>query len=248
MAFSLFNWFTSDNNKNQPDNLITAPTKIAALLQHLIDDRVLLTIKISGCGETFSSTIIEIQKKDGVFLLDELIPKIGHDLLMSTKTLSIQGHGDGPSLSFIATLQETGNSTAAIHYQMYFPTSIKRREKRANFRARVYPAKQVNVTFYHKNKVLYGYIYDISAVGIGLIAESAGVVQRGDDFELCRITLNKDETITVNLSVRRILKLSNNQTRIGCVFTNLNQKSKKLISKFVNTIERDNLNRRKKSS
>ena len=70
---------------------LTDKIRICALLQQLMEKRALLTIKLPDKPQPFTSAVIEVAREDDYFILDELKPEKGDELLKQNPSLQVTG-------------------------------------------------------------------------------------------------------------------------------------------------------------
>lgn len=249
MSFSLLNWTSSGSNRRkQANDLITDPAKVASLLQQIIDARINLQISLPGEKQTFNSTVFEVDRKNLVFNIDELMPRQGHEILVKQKKLSAKGQGQGPMIRFSTVLVKAGVSSGAQYYKLQFPKSIKYTERRGMFRAKLGPAKRLDVSCNFADESMMGYVYDVSGIGIAMILMDSPKINVDDSIDSCSLRLPDEGVLRFDLDVRHVRTLGNGRIHVGGKFKPLKSDKRKMIGKFVRAIERDSLAKRRKDS
>ena len=122
--------------KSLPDSeLITNPTRVARLLEQLAKHHTLLTVKIAGQKENYTSCIVGLDAP--YVLLDELLPSSGHQALLTERSLQVTGQLEGIHIRFIATLERVDNLDNVITYYTNLPGQLEYRQRRLDHRAHI---------------------------------------------------------------------------------------------------------------
>lgn len=249
MAFSIFNFFskkastTAQKSGSGSGVKLTNAARIGNVLQHLIDDRTLLTITIPDSNDTYTSAVFKVDRKAHTFSLDELSPIEGHKLFLRKKTLQVDGQSRGAVLSFTVHLKDQHSAKGIAYYEFDFPKVMTYVQRRAYFRAKIKNSQRISITTLHKASSISisGYVLDISTQGISVLFNSPRNIERGEILTLCRMRLPDGQKVVFDLYVRYAQKLPNERIRIGASFHDINTRNQRLIEKFVRKIERDTL-------
>lgn len=247
MAFSFFKLFNkkgaATSSRSSGGSKLSNSARIGTVLQHLIDDRTLLTINIPGSNETYTSAVFKTDRKAQTFSLDELTPIEGHKLFLQNKILHIHGQSRGAVFSFTAELKALHTSNDIAYYEFDYPRSMDYVQRRAYYRAKIKNTQRVSITTVHKesNSSISGYVLDISTRGMSILLNTVRRIDRGDILTLCRVLLPDGEKLNFELDVRYSQDLPNERVRIGASFHDINTRNQRLIEKFVRKIERDSL-------
>ena len=242
MSFSFLNIFShkSAASSRASKDTLTNPAKIGGLLQHLLDDRNLLSIKLPNVEHTFTSAILEVEKTHKTFTLDEISPDEGHQLFLSKKTLQVSGQSRGALFSFTVPLKRQDSSRGIAFYEFDFPATVSYLQRRASYRARLRDEQHISVTTLHNESStsISGYVTDISNHGISILFNTERHIKRGDRLTLCKLRLPDGQQIIFDLDVRHAQSLPNERLRVGGRFLDLNRRSSQIVSKFVRKLER----------
>lgn len=142
-------------------------TRIAALLQKLLEQRVLITIKVQDQPSPFTSAIIEVNRDEGLFVIDELKPEPGNELLKQHPEVHIQGQLGGVLLSFSCVVQESGVENDIPFYRLLIPAELDYHQRRQAVRVKLSAATPLPVTFTDpQGKQYAGEVEDLSIGGL----------------------------------------------------------------------------------
>ncbi|ALP52626.1 hypothetical protein Tel_05400 [Candidatus Tenderia electrophaga] len=141
--------------------------RISALLQKLLEQRVLLTVKLENHATPFSSAVIEVNRDGDFIILDELKPEAGNELISKNPSLQLQGAVDGVTLGFAAKVSEFGQEDGICFYKLPIPEQAEYHQRRQAVRVKVSAANPLAVTFTDNNGTHYdGDIEDLSIGGL----------------------------------------------------------------------------------
>ena len=226
---------------------ITLTTQIIGILKKIHKQRVLLHISVAGTEKHYSSAILEVKSDGelGYFIIDELTPKEGHDVLLKAGAVKVRLQLDGVTLSFSTTLEASGDDAGIAFYTLALPTEMDYLQKRAHHRVRPSLAKPLAVTLTHEDETVFqGLIHDISVGGLSikLKSDSLATTLKPTDILTCAFTLPHSEKIICKLEVRSIHATNQqNFIRIGVRFNNLVNALQKLIQRYIVSLEREQL-------
>ena len=226
---------------------ITHAAQIVGILKKIHKRRAILNISMAGTEKHYSSAILEV-KSDGApgyFIIDELAPKDGHDLLLKVCKLKARLQLDGVSISFSTTLEASGNDAGIAFYTLALPKDMDYLQQRAHHRVRPSLAKPLAVTLTHEDETIFhGQIHDISVGGLSIKLKSnpLATTLKPTDILTCAFTLPHSEEITCKLEVRSIHATNQqNFIRIGVRFNTLVNALQKLIQRYIVSLEREQL-------
>ena len=243
MAFSLFNIFRNKKADSSDGDLVTNSLRIGSILHQLYEDGTLLGVKVPGNDKSFTSSVIEFDRRTETFSLDEISSEEGHELFLKKKKLKINCLSRGSLLSFTVSLKKLSSANEIGLYIVGFPKSIKAVQRRAYYRARVNSYERIRVTTVHESSgaPLSGYVLNISTHGISLAFNSSRNITRGDILTLCQMKLPEGQQLTFDLNVRNSQKLPNDRVRVGAIFREMKRHNQDIIEKFIRKIDRDTL-------
>ncbi len=227
---------------------VNLPTQIAHILQRLARHHTLITVSLPECEDSFSSTILKLERDAGVLCIDELNPEHGHELLLAQKRLRISARLKGVAVDFETTLQDVKKEDGIAIYSVAIPAMLHYHQRRAHFRAVIGPAYEVPVVLEMSDGRLHeGQVHDISPGGIGARFQhlAANELRCGARIENCAIKLPRGHTIHSALEVCFVdPSEAPAQLKVGGRFVELTRANEHMIARFIADLERQRLKTR----
>lgn len=250
----------TEKNSSQ-GRTITRPEGIYRLLQSLKSKHSSLGLNFASVADSYTSLILAVNYKEGFFLLDEVTPKWGDNLMAKAVPFSLIGFSDGCKIT-IENLQATGRAVkeGSPVYKVPFPKKLHFLQRRQFFRAQIRLSLkikvQLGVTLPVEKRDEYdnllppdpptwlheGVLRDLSAQGcqIELEGDYSTKLEKNTCYPLCYITFPNGERLEIEITLRHldydpITKI----TSLGCQFTQLDQILDRRISFIVNELQRD---------
>jgi c-di-GMP-binding flagellar brake protein YcgR len=115
--------------ESQSDFLISSPEKIISKLSVLRKNKNLLTVGFGERGNTFVTSILEINKKDNVFICDGCKENLTEQVLNSQKILFKTEHL-GAMVAFDTTKMAKIQYQGILAFSVPIPASMRWREQR----------------------------------------------------------------------------------------------------------------------
>ena len=228
---------------------VNQPVQIAGILRRLQDAHSLIHVSLPGQGDSWLSTIIEVQQTRGQLLLDELSPREGNGALQRARRAIVSAQIQGVDISFATRLIETDQADGLLFYRMALPDMIRYWQRRSSFRARVSAATVIPVELQRDDGVrLSGELLDISVGGIGTRHKTAkGAPLLGEIWQSCRIVLPDRQQIACALEVRYVGTGERSSLRIGARFVEIERHDLKLAENLIAHLEREQLRKRRRT-
>ena len=226
---------------------VTHLPQIIGLLRRLRDQRILLSVRIPGHNGTFNSLLLQVDPDRNFILLDELNPKIGHELVIQAKQVRVQCQCQGVELGFLCAVEVVEGKSGISMYRAALPEFINYMQRRGSYRVRVGMSMSVPVSLPLEISTtdIEGHLFDLSVGGLGANLPMEPKLRRGQIIETCAIHLPKNETIQVELEIRFIRLDEEHRTqRIGAAFLHLTQQQTNSLRRFVTHLEREMLRRK----
>lgn len=229
---------------------VTVPSQVANLLRRIREGRAPLTVAIPGVRGTFVSALLEVNPAAGELVIDELNPPHGHDALLRAGHFHASAALHGVELRFTCRLKRSGRDSRIAFYCASLPEVIHYRQRRAYFRAHISEERQIPVAIVpEEGEKLEGLLRDISVGGIGTHLElhfTPGLEQ-GSILPSCVISLGPGETINNPIEVRSLgFDGLPRRLRLGGRFVKLSTTAQKTIQRYVLSLEREWLKKRRK--
>lgn len=151
----------------EPMEKLYDKTRITVLLQKLLERRALLSIQLDNHPLPFSSAVIEVNRDGDFFVIDELKPETGDELLRQNPTVHIIGHLDGVVMRLASTVREFGMDNNILFYKLPIPEQADYHQRRQAVRVKLSAANPLAVTFTDKSGENYkGEIENLSIGGL----------------------------------------------------------------------------------
>lgn len=224
----------------RPDHIITRP-EILGLLKRVYENHSLLTIKIDDQSATYSSTILGIDTRKNLILIDDLFPSSG-DKLERLSTLHCFTRLDGICINFSCPLKATtSRDTTNNAHQVTVPNKIHYHQRRRHYRVPLnWTAASMSASI--ESHEFTATVVDISASGIGAKLNSIPDIELDKNLLLSAsvITIPNFQAITTSLIIRAVRSSSpDNSIYLGAEFTRLDSNQIKQIQHLVAQLDRE---------
>lgn len=214
-------------------NVLDTEEDIVRLLKRLQQHLVIITAKFPSDPETYNTSIIEIDYKNHLFYLDELIPATGNAQIRSLKKVLLRTRLDGAILTMECDLKQAGEDNKLPHYLMYFPAMIKSIQRRESYRVSIPLNKRIQVNMQtDSGQFIAGFLNDISFSGVAIRLESAQDYDLKVQDTIPFLTLHLGETITCEMEIKRISRILGNVVVSGHL-EEVSPAHQKEIQKFI---------------
>lgn len=223
----------------RPNHIITRP-EILSLLKRVCENRSLLTIKINEQAETYSSTILAIDTRKNLLLVDDLFPPPMHDLERNTN-LHCFTRLNGICINFSCQIKGHSTDNGSLLYQLALPNKIHYHQRRRHYRVPL-TWTAANLTGQTDDMPFSATLFDISSSGIGAKLEAHSDLALEPNLLLpeCSITIPNFKTMTTALKVRSLRTYSaENSFCFGAEFTHLDHNQIKQLQQLVSLLDRE---------
>ncbi len=229
---------------SNPD-FLSDPNKIAKLLTDIENNSPTCTISFTDINEQFSSSILDVQVKNQLIILDELIPKHGNELLTKKCHLKLSTFFNDIHLAFNLNDIVADTSRGIAYYKTPFPNKIYYPQRRNSPRIQI---NSLNIPFSGLSSKtgtsVDGYILNLSRSGIALsMQNNRARIQPGHILKDCKITLD-DHPVTFDLNVRFVKSISAGRKLIGGKFENIAPKKRSKLEHFITSLEQEEIRKR----
>jgi flagellar brake protein len=237
--------------ESQSDFLISSPEKISSKLGILLKNKNLLTVSLGGGGQTFVTTILEINKKDNVFICDGCDEEFLDKALDSSRLLFKTEHL-GASVTFDSGKMTKTQHQGVLALSIPIPSSMRWQEQREFYRMRVpSPTTSCCQLALNGQETINLRLHDISLRGFSIVNPSddvSGLLNTGDQFEKCKLILENKEEVYISFEIRSKIVINannlNKMEKIGCKFTKITPAFENIIHGYILEIERELLKKR----
>jgi c-di-GMP-binding flagellar brake protein YcgR len=234
--------------------LIDSPDKIINHLSILLKNKCLLTACFGDNDDSFITTILDIDKKDNVFIFHHGPKEDSIEQLLNSSKISFKTECLGVDVTFdtirLAKIQHQGVSAFAVPV----PASILWMERREFYRVKSPVSKSSYCQLTLKNQGPINLkLYDISLGGFSMLTESKEVLDLSKtpdlmtlytSFEQCKLVLADTGEGTISFEIRSKYIINpenlNRMEKIGCKFTRITPAFENTIQRYMQQIEREN--------
>ena len=239
----------SNSESSTNPNFLTDPTVINKLLKDIEETSPLCTISFEGTTEEFSSSILDVQLKNGQIILDEFVPKHGNEVLLTKKEFKLSTVFKGIHLAFKLSKIKTCESRGIAYYKAAIPDRIYYPQRRSAPRIEI---STLNIPFSgvsdRTKSTVDGYIYDLSRDGIGIVTNNnRAKIQRGETINNCLITIDNFR-INFDLIIRFVKTSQQGSSKIliGGYFENIPSNKLNKLDHFFTTLEREEIRKKRR--
>lgn len=235
----------------QSDFLISSPEKIIGKLSVLLKNKNLLTAKCSERGNSFVTKLLDIDKKNKVFICDGCEEELVGQMLKSPKILFKTEHL-GALVTFDAAKMTKIQYQGNLAFSVPVPSTLRWREQREFYRIRV-PATAgscCQILLANDENASFK-LYDISIRGFSMVNTSDGLselLNTGARFEKSKLILDDKEEINISFEIRSKFLMNpnnlNKSEKIGCKFTAMTPAFENTIHGYMLGLERELLKKR----
>jgi c-di-GMP-binding flagellar brake protein YcgR len=228
--------------------LINSPENIISKLSLLLKNKCPLTVYFGDNDDSFTTTLVEINKKDNVFIFRHGCKENLTKQLLNSQKIIFETEYLGVKVAFdairLAKIQHQGESVFAVP----IPESLLWMERREFYRVKspVSKSNYCRLTLKGREPINI-MVYDISLVGFSMLTDSREVSDLmipDTRFEQCKLILadTGEDTISFEIRSKNIInpENSNGTEKIGCKFTKITPTFENTIQRYMQQIEREN--------
>ncbi len=224
---------------------ITNKERITTLLVRIKEARGSVLVHFAKNSNQFSSAILEINPDSSMIVFDEFIPKEGHDTLLKLKQFNVTARIEGVSIHFKSELKSVNTDNKISSYTTTYPVRILYEQRRGAFRVPVGKNTEIPITISTETDNTYeAYLVDLSSQGIGAYIETNDEFTEYGKKYFCKIHLPNGRFVSSELELRYIKPDDKiKKLQIGCKFINLTASQRKLLERFIMTLQREAIKR-----
>lgn len=248
-------------DKKPEGQLISTREGIYRLLKRLQNKHTPLKLNFDAVADKYTSMVVSVNYKEGYFLLDEVTPRWGDDLMTKAVPFSFESFHDGCRIS-ASQVQASGRAVkdGAPIYKIAFPKNLHFLQRRQFYRAPIRMSLEIKVllgvTVPPEKRDEYdnlipqeatweydGLLRDLSAQGCQVDVEGdlQETLEKNTQFDTCHVVFPNGDVIELSIIVRHVgYDEKKNISSLGCQFTNMDPQKDQKISFVVNELQRDN--------
>lgn len=251
----------TQQDKKPEGQLIATQEGIYRLLKRLQNKHTPLKLNFDAVAEKYTSMVLSVNYKEGYFLLDEVTPRWGDDLMAKAIPFSFESFHDGCRISG-SQVQASGRAIkdGAPIYKVAFPKNLHFLQRRQFYRAPIRMSLEIKVLLGVKQPpekrdeydnlipqeaswAYEGLLRDLSAQGCQVDVEGnlQEILDKNTQFDSCHLIFPNGDLIDLGLVVRHIgYDEKKKVSSLGCQFVNLDPQKEQKISFVVTELQRDN--------
>ena len=223
---------------------ITDTGRIVRLLEQLAERHSRLTVSIPGHPEYYTSCIVAVDRQH--VLLDELLPRAGHRLLLAEHQLRATGKLEGIEIRFNCIVEKVEETDEAITYHGRLPAQLEYGQRREHYRAPVPISQSCHVVIACSDGTMVnGELHDISRGGAGMIFPKGPPAVEHGLLHDCAIELPGHGWLYCNVELCHAMNVHSGERQIiGARFIDLGPAQVQLIGQCISELERQLIRRR----
>jgi c-di-GMP-binding flagellar brake protein YcgR len=234
----------SDIEENLERFQIYSRMEIGLIFRGAKASRQLLQINFPNSLETAITTILDVDTKNSLLLLDMPSDSAQSDLALKSDSLRFEGLHERIRISFSTGRASSVSFEGKPVLLVPFPGRLTRMQRRNHFRVPISGSRliiPVNIDGNVYRSV--STIVDLSSGGACVIDTSKKIdTTEGVIYTDCILELSKNQPQIVSLQVRNFIHMPNStsnstQYRIGCQFINLSSSVEASIQRFITRVE-----------
>jgi flagellar brake protein len=233
----------------QNPSFITDPSKIASLLQQIIESPPLCSVTVPNSAKVYFTSILEIQREKKLLLFDRLTPGIDSRFSNRLDTVKVSTTINGVQLTFQLQDIVQDQSCHPPVYKARLPVSIYYPQRRSSPRIQTDPDA---ISFQGISRdtgiLLKGNVLDISRSGLCFTLPNGGnTIVSGDKLTNCIIRLPDESTFAFDLLLRSSRKkgANNLQRQVGGYFNELSYQNQNKLDRTICALERQHIRKQK---
>ena len=226
--------------------LITDPARVHRMLQNLWDRRVLLSAKLEGDENGYTTALLDVNPLTGTIVLDELAPDRGHERVGLGTRLRVTGVLGGVPTRFVGEVFDVGVENDIAFYRVAMPQQLEYLQRRAFFRAYVPRSLELRVHLVMEERFeVTGRLLDISLGGFGMQLAQDCPLAPLDVVTVQALDLPEGQTISCTAEIRyRQQEYGQKLIRAGQRFFGLDKSVERKLMKAIYSLEREQIRKR----
>lgn len=193
-----------DPSEPAPTNSGGVPVNALVLLRRVASEQAALTIFLGSSGTAYSTALLELVPEEQYLVIDELVPRAGHELMRSGLEVKVRARVEGADVRFKSEVLEIGGARELPFYKLAFPTEVDYVQRRQQYRVSVPLHATVDVTLVMEDgRALIGEVRDMSSGGIGARIKSGepnAALDQGKKVR-CLIVTPSNQSISTDLEL-----------------------------------------------
>ncbi|MDO9104264.1 MAG: flagellar brake protein [Methylovulum sp.] len=227
--------------------LIRSPELIISKLAILCKNKCLLYVSFGDSGDSFITTILEVNKKDNTVIFYHGPKKNLLERLYTSANIAFRTEHQGIKINFNGKKMAEIRRNGAPAFTMPVPESLTWMEARDFYRIKIPLSKpSFCLLLLNGQEPVKLKLHDISLTGFSVLNESnkiSGTMNPNMHFKNCTIVLTDNIVGVVSFEIRHKYLVNQahikNTEKIGCKFTEITPAFENSIQSYILEIERE---------
>lgn len=220
----------------QHEYVLTEAEDVYGALRRLamMDDPI--DLHIDGSSEIFSTAIVETDLKSRSFLLDQVYPYTGNDLIRSGKRFTIKSDSDGILIEFRVDGRIMYQPKKGL-YRAELPSEVLYLQRRNAYRVNILPAHNINLLLKMNDQQgdLAGTLVDLSSTGfkVRFKGNVKKRIQEQGVFSQARVRFNREHDMDCSLVAHHAILTEKGETICGFAFHAISGNAQRYVDKLI---------------
>ena len=226
--------------------LITDPVRVYRMLQSLLERRVLLSAKLEGDENWYTTALLDLNPTAGIMALDELAPRQGHERVRTGTRLRVMGVLGGVPTRFTGEVVDVGVQNDIAFYRVAMPREVEYLQRRAFFRAYVPRSMELRVEMGMEDGLpVTGRLLDLSLGGFGMQLGQDSPLAPLDVVAVRALDLPDGQRISCSAEMRYTQQeYGQKLIRAGARFIDLDKGIERSLLRAIYCLEREQIRKR----
>lgn len=195
-----------------------------------------IELKIDGSTEVYSTSIVETDLKSRSFLVDQVFPFPGNDLIRSGNRFTVKSDCDGILIEFRVDGRIMYQPKKGL-YRAELPSEVLYLQRRNAYRVNILPAHNIHLLLGMADEKgdLAGTLVDLSSTGFK--AKFKGNVkkrlQEQGVFSQARVRFNREHDMDCSLVVHHSVVTEQGETICGFAFQAISGNAQRYVDKLI---------------
>ena len=233
--------------KYEPVFLISSPDAVITKVSILFKNKCLLTVYFGDNEDSFTTTILEINKKDKTFIFHHGCNENLTEQLLNSSDISFKTKCLGVDVAFESRALKKIKYEGATAFAVPIPTSMLWMERREFYRVKASAENPSYCQLTLKNsRSINAKLYDISIVGFSMLTDSKDVSEVmviGASFDQCKLILGDTGKDAISFEIRNKYLVNSqdpkSMEKIVCKFTQITSAFEDSVQRYMQRIERE---------
>ncbi len=201
-----------------------------ALMDHPVN------LLIDGSSIEYSTSIVETDLKSRSFLIDQVYPYTGNELIRSGRRFTIKSDSDGILIEFRIDGRIMYQPKKGL-YRAEFPSEVLYLQRRHAYRVNILPAHNIHLLLKMNDQQgdLAGTLIDLSSSGFKVYFKGnvKKRIQEQGIFSQARVRFNREHDMDCSLVIRHAVLTEKGETICGFAFHAISGNAQRYVDKLI---------------